>query len=150
MIDFPIDELLDDEACTQWLERHLHPDGFRCPRCGDSERRIAKRTRSFLGYRCLRCDRYHTILTGTPFEKTRQRPATLVLILRGISKGEPTARLARELTLSRKRMHQLRKKVQTNLFDTLERDVLEDEVLFEADEVYLNAGEKKRPPQRPS
>ena len=33
MIDFPIDELLDDEACTEWLEKHLHPDGFRCPHC---------------------------------------------------------------------------------------------------------------------
>ena len=32
MIDFPIDELLDDSTCTHWLERHLHPDGLLCPR----------------------------------------------------------------------------------------------------------------------
>jgi len=42
MIDFPIDELLDEEACLRWLERRLHPDGLRCPRCGEGERRVAQ------------------------------------------------------------------------------------------------------------
>jgi transposase-like protein len=143
MIDFPIDELLDDEACTHWLERQLHPAGLRCPHCACAERRVSRRSGYFLGYRCLACDRYFTMLSGTVFARSRQRPAKLVLILRGAACGETTARLARELTLSRKRMHALRKAVQTNLADTLERHVLEDEVLFEADEVYINAGEKK-------
>jgi hypothetical protein len=40
-------------------------------------------------------------MTGTAFEKTRQRPATLVLVLRGMAKGEPTVSLARERGLSR-------------------------------------------------
>ena len=44
--------------------------------------------------------------------KTRQRPATLVLLLRGIAKGEPTARLARELGVSRKQLHTLRQRIQ--------------------------------------
>jgi transposase-like protein len=104
---------------------------------------VSRRAGPFLGYRCKACDRSFTLLSGTPFAATRQTPAKLVLILRGISKGGPTARLARELSLSRKRMHTLRKKVQTNLADTLERHVLEDEVLFEADEVYINAGEER-------
>jgi transposase-like protein len=143
MIDFPIDELMDDEACTAWLEKHLHPEGLRCPHCASPDRRVSRRSGRFLGYRCLACNRYFTLLSGTPFAATRQTPAKLVLILRGISKGETTARLARELELSRKRMHYLRKSIQTNLFDTLERNVLEDEVLFEADEVYINAGEKR-------
>jgi hypothetical protein len=29
MIDFPIAELFDDRTCMIWLERHLHPEGFR-------------------------------------------------------------------------------------------------------------------------
>jgi hypothetical protein len=29
MIDFPIDELLDEEECAKWLENHLHPAGLR-------------------------------------------------------------------------------------------------------------------------
>src|SRR3712207_8388415 len=40
--------------------------------------------------------------------------------------------------------------VQRNLFDTLERDVLDTEVLFEADEGYINAGESRRPAQKPA
>ena len=143
MIDFPIDDLLDTGACTQWLQKYLHPEGLRCPHCHSTDRRVSRRSGHFLGYRCKACNRYFTLLSGTAFAATRQTPAKLVLILRGISKGEPTARLARELTLSRKRMHVLRKRVHENLAQTLPREVLEDEVLFEDDEVYINAGEKR-------
>jgi hypothetical protein len=55
-------------------------------------------------YRGRGCDGYHTLLTGTTFEKTPRRPATLVLLPRQMAKGEPTARLAREL----KQVHMLR------------------------------------------
>ena len=65
-------------------------------------RRLFRRQGYFPAYRCQGCDGYYTLLTGTVFAKTRQRPATLVLLLHGIAKGEPTARLARELGLPRK------------------------------------------------
>src|SRR3954466_8795007 len=97
MIDFPIGELLDENECVEWLERYLHPNGLECPRCGSSERRMAQRNGRWTAYRCKACDRYQGILTGTVFEKTRQAPSTVVLILGGIAKGMPTARLAREL-----------------------------------------------------
>jgi transposase-like protein len=141
-IDFPIDELLDDEVCLTWLEKHLHPNGFVCPRCGAHERRVAHRKGAFPSYRCKRCDRYHTILSGTAFAKTHQTPAKLVLILRGIAKGESTSRLGRELEVSRRQMGTLRQRVQKNLFDTLPREVSE-EAIFEADKLYQNAGEKR-------
>jgi transposase-like protein len=140
MLGFPIGELLDGEASAAWLERHLHTEGFGCPRCGCSERRVARRRGPFTGYRCRACDRYRTILSATAFEKTRQR----VLLLRGIAKGESASRLARELELSRKQAHTLRHRVQRNLADTLPRGVIEDEVQFEADELHQNAGEKRR------
>ena len=101
MIDFPIDELLDDRLCTLWLERHLHPDGLLCPQCGPSERRLFRAQGHFPAYRCRACQGYDPLLTGTVFAKTRQRPATLALLLRGRATGEPTARRARELGLSR-------------------------------------------------
>src|SRR3954464_4819805 len=142
MIDFPIDALLDDAACLGRLEKHLHPDGFVCPRCRSTERRVARRRGAFPSYRCRACDRYHTILSGTAFEKTHQTPAKLVLILRGIAKGESTSRLGRELELSRRQMGTLRRRVQENLFATLPRTVSE-EAIFEADELYQNAGEKR-------
>jgi transposase-like protein len=111
MIDLPIAELLDDSICTLWLEHHLHPHGLVCPRCGHSERRISRARGHFPAYRCRACEGYYTLLTRTVFVKTRQRPATLVLLLRGIAKGEPTARLPRELGLSRKQLHSLRQRI---------------------------------------
>ena len=149
MIGFPITELLDDGICLIWLERHLHPNGWYCPRCGSRERRLFRQQPPFPAYRCRGCDGYYTLLTGTAFAKTRQCPATLVLLLRGIAKGEPTARLARELGLSRKQVHTLRQRVQANLNATAPTDVMGG-TAFEADELYQNAGEKKHPPSRPS
>ena len=112
MIDFPIDELLDDSICLLWLERHLHPTGFTCPHCSSPSRRMFRAQGHFPAYRCRACAGYDTLLTRTVFAKTRQRPATLVLLLRGMAKGEPTARLARELGISRKQLHTLRQRIQ--------------------------------------
>jgi transposase-like protein len=145
MIDFPIDELLDDSICTIWLERHLHAGGCRCPHCGSPERRLFREQQYFPAYCCRACDGYYTLLTGTIFEKTRQRPATLVLLLRGTAKGAPTARLARELGVSRKQLHTLRQRIQANLNATAPMEVMVGSA-FEAAEVYQNAGEKKHPP----
>ena len=148
MIDFPIGELLDEQASLEWLESYLHPAGLKCPRCGSVERRQARCVGVLTAYRCKACDCYHSILTGTVFEKTRQPPSTLVLILRGIAKGESTARLARELGLGRARLHKIRRQVQSNLAQTLPAGLLHEEV-FEADELYQNAGGKKHAAQRP-
>jgi transposase-like protein len=145
MIDFPMTELLDECVCTMWLERHLHPGGLKCRHCGSAKRRLFREQRHFPAYRCRVCNGYYTLLTGTIFEKSQQRPATLVLLLRGIAKGEPTARLARELGLSRKQLHTLRQRIQANLNDTAPTDAMTG-TAFEADELYQNAGEKKYAP----
>jgi transposase-like protein len=147
MIDFPITELLDDSMSLLWLERHLHPGGLHCPRCGSTARRLFRAQGHFPAYRCRACEGYYTLLTGTVFAKTRQRPATLVLLLRGIAKGEPTARLARELGLSRKQLHTLRQRIQANLNATAPTGVMTGSA-FEADELYHNAGEKQHAPSR--
>jgi transposase-like protein len=147
MIDFPITELLDDSICLIWLERHLHPDGLRCPHCKSTVRRLFRHQGYFPAYRCRGCNGYYTLLTGTVFAKTRQRPATLVLLLRGIAKGEPTARLARELGVSRKQLHTLRQRLQAKLNATAPMEVMTGSA-FEADELYQNAGEKKHAPSR--
>src|SRR3954469_10245838 len=97
MIDFPIGELLGEDECVEWLQRYLHPNGLECPRCGSNKRRVVQRNGRWSAYRCKACDRNHTILTGTASKRRRLAPSTVVLILRGIAKGEPTARLAREL-----------------------------------------------------
>jgi transposase-like protein len=148
MLDFPIDELLNDSICTIWLERHLHPRGLRCPHCGHSERRLFREQGHFPAYWCRACDGYDALLTGTVFAKTRQRPATMVLLLRGIAQGESTARLARELGLSRRQLHTLRQRVQAHVNATAPTDAMAG-TAFEADELCQNAGEQKYAPSRP-
>lgn len=142
MLDFPISDLMDDTACLGWLERHLHPEGLICPGCGSTNRRLFRTTQAFPAYRCRQCDGYYTILTDTAFEKTRQRPATLVLLLRGVAQGETTARLSRELAMSYTQTLTLRQRLQDNANETAPMDLMAG-THFESDEVYQNAGEKK-------
>ena|SRR5918993_2885387 len=149
MIDFPIDELLDEEASRKWVERELHPEGLKCPKCGANQRRFAQQNGYWPAWRCKDCDRYYTMLSGTVFEKTRQPPSKVVLLLRGIAKGESTARLARELGIGRVRVGEIRQRIQRHLLESRANDRLPDDVL-EADEVYQNAGEKKRTASRPA
>jgi hypothetical protein len=33
-MDFPIGQLMDEQACYGWLVCRLHPGGLTCPRCG--------------------------------------------------------------------------------------------------------------------
>jgi transposase-like protein len=148
MIDFPIADLFDDSLSLVWLERHLHPDGFVCPRCGSDNRRLFRRQGHYDAYRCRDCDGYYTLLSGTVFEGSRKRPAVLVLLLRGITKGESAARLARELQLSRQTVHTLRQRIQANLNDSAPTETMEGET-FEVDELYQNAGEKRYAASRP-
>jgi transposase-like protein len=145
MIDFPITDLMDEAACVEWLERHLHPTGFVCPHCGSVDRRLFRAQGWFPAYRCRSCDGYYTLLSGSVFAKTRQQPSTLVMLIRGVTKGESTARLSRELHLERKHLTDLRHRIQANLFDTLPTGLMEG-THFEADELYQNAGEKKYAP----
>lgn len=147
MIDFPISEILSESECLAWLATYLHPEGLACPHCGSVERRLFREQGYFPAYRCLACDGYYTLLSGTVFAKTRQRPATLVLLLRGIAKGESSARLSRELGMGRKRVMVLRQRIQNNLYETLPTEVMSGRT-FEADELYQNAGEKRHAASR--
>ena len=142
MIDFPIGELFDEVRSREWIERHVHPNGLRCPNCQSERRRNFRQLRHFLAYRCLDCTRYYTVLSGTVFEKSQQAPSTLVLLIRGIAKGESSSQLSRELDISRKRVGVLRQEIQENLFEALPREPMMGNT-FEADEIYQNAGEKK-------
>lgn len=148
MFVFPIGELMDEVACLRWLEQYLHPEGLRCPRCGSTNRRDFRRYQVFPSYRCRDCQRPYTLVTGTAFEKTRQQPSTIVLLLRGVTQGVSTSQLAEELDLSYKQAHTLRKRLQDNANETAPQSQMEG-THFESDEVYQNAGEKKRRPYRP-
>jgi hypothetical protein len=64
------------------------------------------------------------------------------VLLRGVCHGETTARLARELALSRQQTHPLRQRLHDNANETAPMDQLTG-TAFEADEGYQNAGEKQ-------
>jgi hypothetical protein len=148
MIDCPSAELMDDHSCILWLERSLHPQGFVCPRCGHAERRLFRAQEHCPADRGRACEGDSTLLTGTALATTRQRPATLVRVRRGIANGEPTARLARERGLSRKPLPTLRQRIHAHLKATAPTGVMTG-TAFEADELSPNAGETKHAASRP-
>ncbi len=84
-MDFPIIDLMDEDACYAKLVAWLHPDGLVCPQCGAGDRlHVHHRHRApVLDYRRSHCRRVFNALTGTALHGTRRRPAELVLIVRG-------------------------------------------------------------------
>ncbi|MBV8231016.1 MAG: transposase [Planctomycetaceae bacterium] len=149
-MDFPITELMDEDACYAKLVEWLHPDGLACPRCHEADRMMAHRRHRapILDFRCGHCGRVFNAFTGTILHGLRRRPSPPVRIVRGIAQGVPTAQLARELDCDRsgllERRHRLPDAADRNR-DRMPRD---DEVL-EADEMDQNAGEKRRAAPRP-
>ena len=97
-----------------------------------------------LDYQCAACGRVFNAYTGTSLQGTHRRPGELLLILHGVATGVPTARMARELGCDRGRLLGLRHRLQDHAFYRLERNPPGDPVV-EADETYVNAGEKRRP-----
>jgi transposase len=142
-MDFPLTDLMDQDACYARLLALLHPGGLACPGCRSGDRlRVHRRHRApVLDYRCTACGRVFNAFTATALAGTHRRPAELMLILRGFAQGMPTAQLARELGCDRKHLLELRRLMQENAERWLDRNPLGDDVV-EADEMYQNAGEK--------
>ena len=84
------------------------------------------------------------MFTGTPWQGTHLSPAQILLILRGIAQGVPTAKLAREVGISRQHLLRLRHEIQARALAAADRSPLPDDQT-EADEMYQNAGKKGVP-----
>jgi transposase-like protein len=149
-MDFPIIDLMDEQACYAQLVDWLHPDGLACPRCHRHDRMaVHRRGRDpVLDFRCGHCHRVFNAFTGTALHGAKRRPRELVLIVRGFAQGVPTAQLARELDCDRSELLNLRHRLQDLAFRHRDIMPLEGPVL-EADETYQNAGEKRRAASRP-
>ena len=145
-MDFPIVGLLDDEVSERWLWKHFHPEGVRCPHCTASiaHARVFRRTRRshVTVHRCGQCQGIYTVYSRTVFAAKHLRPAQVVVLLRGICKGEPTAALARELGVSRTTVHTLRHQLQARAQQLQPTTPLADRHA-ETDEMFQNAGEKR-------
>src|ERR1700759_4047567 len=146
---FPITDLLDERESIEWMRQYFHPNGLRCPGCQaatQQARLFRTRKRGLSDYRCRLCQQVYNLYTGTIFAGSNLDPRRVVLLLRGICKGEPATVLAQELSLSRLCVHRWRKRIQANAFALLSQTALSDEDT-ETDEMFQNAGEKRRKAQ---
>jgi hypothetical protein len=65
-MDFPLLDLLDEQACYDFLVDALHPGGLRCPGCRSRRRAVRRAHRDpVLDYRCTACGRVYNAWTGT-------------------------------------------------------------------------------------
>ena len=137
---------MHEGACYTQLVAWLHPEGLTCPDCHCADHLlIHRRNREpVIDYRCGHCGRVFNAFTGTALQGIHYRCSMIVLILRGIAQGVPTAQLARELNCDRGNLLALRHRLQELAFGLRRRLPLDDPVV-EADEMYQNAGEKGVP-----
>ena len=146
-MDFPILEICDDELGETWLRKYFHPEGLRCPKCdaGVKHARVFGQTRRshVTQHRCRECQTVYTVYTGTVFANKQLRPAQVILLLRGVCKGESTASLSRELGLAYDTVHHLRQRLHANAV-RLQPDTPLPDAITETDEMFQNAGEKGR------
>ncbi len=115
MFFFPIHHLMDEQACYNFLKDFLHPEGLSCPNHHPLPHDQAPHDRHrapIVDYRCRHCGAVFNIFTGTLWTKTRFSCSTIVLILRGVSRGVPTMQLAQELGLDRSHLLVRRRAIQ--------------------------------------
>src|SRR4051794_14275209 len=150
-MDFPLAEYMDEDACYARLFSILHPGGLVCPGCRLGDRfRVHRRHRApVIDYRCDACGRVFNAFTGTEFHKTHRRPSEILLILRGISQGTSTARLARGWAGRRPLLLRLRRRPRSGAVAAAATSPLAGDAAAEANELYRNAGEKGFHPPDP-
>ena len=93
-------------------------------------------------YRCALCQGIYNLYSRTVFEGRYFRPAQAVLLLRGMTKGQPSAEIAREIGVSRQTVLEIRHELQANAQHHQPLAPLSDE-RTETDEMFQNAGEKR-------
>lgn len=146
-MDFPIIDLLDLDESVAWLEKHFHPEGMRCPHC-QAALREARFFRANGGsglpvYRCRRCDGIYNLYSRTVFEGSQLTPEQVILLLRGVWQGQSSAQMTRELRLAYKTVLLWRHRLQANA-QRLQPDTALCDEASESDEMFQNAGEKRR------
>jgi transposase-like protein len=149
---FPITDLLDDRESQVWVEKYFHPHGLRCPGCGattQQAREFRTHKQGLVDYRCHNCQRTYNLYTGTLFAGSNLEPRRVVLLVRGVCKGDPATVLAAELSLSRQSVYRWRKRLQANASAMLSPHALPD-AETETDEMFQNAGEKRGQTPRPA
>jgi DNA-binding XRE family transcriptional regulator len=100
-------------------------------------------------YRCNHCEGIDNLYSGTVFEAKHLRPAPVILLLRGVCQGKSTAQMAREIEVSRQTVLAIRRLIQEKGQQLQPQTPLSD-LYTETDDMFQNAGEKKRTTSEPS
>jgi transposase-like protein len=149
---FPLQDLLDENRCYQWLKQARWPEGKPvCPRCHATEGLyVHDRVKAPVeDWRCPHCGRVFNVFTETIFTRTRRSCAHIILILQGFAQGKSTNLLCRELGCEYDTLLDLRHRYQAAAREQcLGRPAFDATDTVEVDEMYQNAGEKKYPPSR--
>ncbi len=145
-MEFPITELLDYGRSVAWIIEYFHGGEFKCPNCEAPVERAREFRRTGISqlkvHRCCECDTAYNLYTGTVFQQCRLTPMQVVLLMRGICKGESSKMLAAELELDYKTVLRLRHDIQANAEAEQPEEPLPDK-RSETDEMFQNAGEKR-------
>src|SRR5258707_9029409 len=117
-IEFPIVELMSSQNSYEWLVEYFHPHGMACPHCRAAlqEARAFRVTKSSQvpDYRCRKCDKTYNVYSGTVFEGRRLSAEQVVLVVRGVVKGEQAQILANEIGVCRQTVQAIRHQMQVN------------------------------------
>jgi transposase-like protein len=146
-MEFSITDILSPTESTRWILQYFHPQGLICPNCGDPVTnayvfRTTKKSQLTV-YRCRACNTTYNLYSGTIFQQRHFTPPQVVLFLRGVLKGEPSTTLAAELKVSLQTILDLRRDVQDSARFLQTNTPLSDSHT-ETDEMFQNAGEKRR------
>ncbi len=150
-MEFPITHLLDYDNSVAWIIQHFHAGQLKCPCCQQpvAQARVFRRTRrsDLTTYRCTACGTTYNLYSGTVFQQSHLTPMQIVLLLRGFCKGETTQELAAEVGLGYQATLRLRHAIQANAQAAQPNTPLPDRAT-ETDEMFQNAGEKRRETRR--
>ena len=145
MIIFPIGDLLDEQACYDYLKELLHPDGFTCPEGHELPPEQAphkfQNREAVVDFRCRCCRKVFNIFTDTVWSGSAYPCSTIILILRGFVRGTSTLHLSKELGIDYGTLLERRHAFQENAYENRSLDPLPDNDV-ETDEMFQNAGEK--------
>ncbi len=118
MMQWALTDLLDEQACYDYLLQALHPKGLQCPAGHHLPPEQAPHDRHrapIMTYRCRVCGKVFNLFTGTIWSKTHYRCSIIVQLLKGIAQGTPTKHLAAELHLDRCTLNTRRHTIQALL-----------------------------------
>jgi hypothetical protein len=150
-MDFTIVELMDRQACLQWLEKYFHPIGLKCSHCQaglEQALLFCKTKRSDLDvYRFKICRGIYHLYSETVFEGRYFTPEQTVLFNREVVQGKSSSKLACELKISHTTALEVRHLLQANAEHEQTTEPLSN-LEVETDEMFQNAGEKRRMARR--